>query len=189
MKPLYVSIDIEVDGPCPGTHAMLSLGLAWRLSPGEEVQTWQRNLFPLTDCTDSRTMEWWMRRPEAWRAATENPMHPWKAMRDLDEVMSSLSGQGRLPVFVAYPAGFDFSFLYYYVRRYLDSPPWFTFSCVDIKTLAWSHLGDGYRHATKRNMPSRWFEGAPKHTHKASEDAHGQLILFENICKDLGLPS
>ena len=190
MKPLYISFDIETDGPCPGIHSMLSLGLAWRESMDSEVTTVQWNLTPTTITRHQPTMNWWAERPEAWEAARVHARHPEQVMGEFDAFVTALvKCTGRPAVFVAYPAGFDFSFLYYYVRRYLGDPAWFTFSCVDIKTLAWAAMGGGgYRSATKRNMPKRWFDGAPEHTHKASEDAHEQLIVFENILTDLEQP-
>ena len=35
-------------------------------------------------------------------------------------------------------------------------------------------------------MPKRWFKGAPKHTHKAIDDAIGQGVLFVNMMSDDG---
>jgi hypothetical protein len=84
---------------------------------------------------------------------------------------------------VAYPAGYDFLFVYWYIIRFgLKSP--FSFSCLDMKTYAMAKLGVPYRQAVKKNMPKRWFQGLPEHTHKASDDALEQGLLFLNMLAD-----
>jgi hypothetical protein len=82
------------------------------------------------------------------------------------------------PVFIAYPAAYDFMFVYWYLIRFAGESP-FSHSALDIKTLAMAALGSEYREATKRNMPREWFEEKP-HNHVALDDAVGQGVLFCN---------
>jgi hypothetical protein len=77
---------------------------------------------------------------------------------------------------VAYPAGYDFLFIYWYLVRFTGGSP-FSHSALDIKTFAMCLLGCAYRDATKRNMPRRWFSGR-RHTHVALDDALEQGELF-----------
>ena len=65
----------------------------------------------------------------------------------------------------AYPAGFDFLFVYWYLIRFAGESP-FSHSALDIKTLVMAALGTDYRESVKRNMPARWFDDLP-HTHVA----------------------
>jgi hypothetical protein len=60
-----------------------------------------------------------------------------------------------VPVFVAYPVGFDFTFVYWYLHRFAGESP-FSHSALDIKTLAMALLGKGYRESGKRSWPRRW---------------------------------
>ena len=85
------------------------------------------------------------------------------------------------PVFVGYPAAFDFLFVYWYLIRFAGESP-FSHSALDIKTYAMALLGTGYRDSTKCNMPADWFDDLP-HTHVALDDAVGQGALF---CDMLG---
>jgi hypothetical protein len=87
------------------------------------------------------------------------------------------------PVFVAYPAGYDFTFVYWYLQRFTGDSP-FSHSALDVKTLAMSLLRVPYRDATKRNMPRRWF-GPKRHTHVALDDAIEQGEMFCNMLKEL----
>ena len=90
-----------------------------------------------------------------------------------------LKGLPGKPVFVGYPAGFDFLFVYWYLIRFAGKSP-FSFSALDIKSFAMAVLGKDYRESVKRNMPKGWFDDLP-HTHKALDDAIGQGGLFCNI--------
>jgi hypothetical protein len=89
--------------------------------------------------------------------------------------LKSLPGK---PVFVGFPASYDFMFVYWYLIRFAGESP-FSHSALDIKTLVMAALGTGYREAVKRNMPREWFEQLP-HNHVALTDAIGQGVLFCN---------
>jgi hypothetical protein len=82
-------------------------------------------------------------------------------------------------VFVDYPAGFDFLFVYWYLIRFVGASP-FSFSALDLKTYAMAVLKCDYRDAVKGNMPRRWFDSFP-HTHIALDDAIEQGALFCNM--------
>lgn len=84
-----------------------------------------------------------------------------------------------LPVFVGYPAAFDFMFVYWYLIYFAGRSP-FSFSALDIKTMAMLQLGKDYRRSTKKNMPKRWFDDLP-HNHQALGDAIEQGTLFCNM--------
>src|SRR5882757_55958 len=83
------------------------------------------------------------------------------------------------PVFVGYPAGFDFLFVYWYLIRFAGESP-FSFSALDIKTYAMALLKKDYRKSTKRAMPKNWFDTHP-HNHIAIDDAIEQGALFCNM--------
>ena len=89
--------------------------------------------------------------------------------------------QGR-PVFVAYPAGFDFLFVYWYLIRFAGRSP-FSHSALDVKTFAMAQLRTDYRAATKQRMPRHWFDDLP-HSHVALDDAIEQGALFCNMLRD-----
>ena len=64
---IYVSTDIEADGPIPGPHSMLSVGSAAFLPDKTIVSRFSANLEALPGATeDARTMEWWKGFPQAW---------------------------------------------------------------------------------------------------------------------------
>jgi DNA polymerase III alpha subunit (gram-positive type) len=181
VKEIYVSTDVETDGPIPGPHSMLSLGSAAYLADKTLIGTFTANLETLPGAGgDLKTMEWWATQPEAWQACRKDLQMPESAMKKYLTWLKSLPGR---PVFVAYPVAFDFMFVYWYLIRFTGESP-FSHSALDIKTLAMALLKTGYRGSTKRNMPRHWFDKLP-HTHLALDDAIEQGALFCNMLKEL----
>ncbi len=174
---IYVSTDIEVDGPIPGPHSMLSLGSAAYLADKTLLATFSANLECLPDAQPHPdTMVWWQQHPEAWTVCRENPLPPLEVMTAYSSWLNALPG---LPVFVGYPAAFDFMFVYWYLIRFTHHCP-FSFSALDIKTMAMLLLDKEYRRSTKKAMPKRWFDDLP-HNHQALDDAIEQGALFCNM--------
>lgn len=177
MSEIYVSTDVEADGPIPGPHSMLSFGSAAFLADQTLVSTFSANLELLPGATgDRQTMEWWATQPEAWAATRQDCRPPDEVMPKYVHWLKALPGR---PVFVGYPAAYDFMFVYWYLIRFAGESP-FSHSALDIKTLAMAALGTDYRAAVKRNMPRAWFDDRP-HTHVALDDALGQGVLFCNV--------
>lgn len=182
MKPeIYVSTDIEADGPIPGPHSMLSFGSAAYLADKSLVSTFSANLETLPSATaHPDTMAFWAKNQEAWMATRKDCRLPEHAMPAYVGWLKALPGR---PVFVGYPAAFDFMFVYWYLIRFAGESP-FSHSALDIKTFAMALMKTKYRDATKRNMPKRWFDQVP-HTHVALDDAIEQGALFCNMLEEL----
>jgi hypothetical protein len=177
MTEIYVSTDIETDGPIPGPNSMVSFASAAYRADKTLVSTFSANLELLPGAAgEPRTMDWWKQQPEAWAATRKDPEPPETAMPRYLQWVKRLPGRA---VFVGYPAGFDFLFVYWYLIRFAGESP-FSFSALDIKTYAMALLGCDYRDAVKRNMPKRWFD-PHKHTHVALDDAIEQGALFCNM--------
>ena len=180
MNEIYISTDIESDGPIPGPHSMLSLGAAAYTADKTLVSTFSANLETLPGAQPHpKTAEWWATQPEAWAACRTDLEPPERAMARYVTWIKSLDGK---PVFVAYPAGFDFMFVYWYLMKFVGESP-FSHSALDIKSFAMAVLKTNYRDSTKRNMPKRWFDDLP-HTHIALNDAVEQGALFCNMLKE-----
>jgi hypothetical protein len=177
MAEVYVSTDVETDGPIPGPNSMLSFASAAYLADKTLVRTFAANLETLPGAApDPVTSSWWREHREAYEATRTNLVEPEWAMQDYVRWLKALPGR---PVFVGYPAGFDFLFVYWYLIRFAKESP-FSFSALDVKTYAMAMLKCEYRDATKRNMPKRWFDNLP-HTHRALDDAIEQGALFCNM--------
>ncbi len=177
---IYVSTDIEADGPIPGPHSMLSLGSAAFSPDGHMLDTYSMNLVTLEGATaDPDTTEFWKRNQKAYDETRKDTIYPEVGMKRYVSWLKGLPGK---PVFVGYPAGFDFLFVYWYLIRFAGESP-FSFSALDIKSYAMCKLNMPYRNTIKRNMPSKWFSKRP-HTHVALDDAIEQGELFINMLRD-----
>jgi hypothetical protein len=172
---IYVSTDVETDGPIPGPNSMLSFASAAYTADRTLLGTFSANLATLPDATgDAATMTWWAGQPEAWAACRADPQDPLVAMARYRGWLDALPGR---PVFVGYPAAFDFLFVYWYLIRFTGSSP-FSHSALDIKTYAMALLGTDYRATVKRTMPRSWFDESSPHSHVALDDAIEQGALF-----------
>lgn len=180
MTELYISTDVETDGPIPGPHSMLSIGSAAYTADKQILSTFSANLETLPDASaHPKTAAWWATQPEAWAACRKDLETPAAAMQRYVAWLKSLPG--RL-VFVAYPAGFDFVFVYWYLMRFAGESP-FSHSALDMKSFAMAHLKADFRDITKRTLPARWFDDLP-HTHIALDDAIEQGALFCNMLRE-----
>ncbi|MDQ1305812.1 MAG: hypothetical protein QG671_1644 [Actinomycetota bacterium] len=172
---IYVSTDVEADGPIPGQNSMLSFASAAYIADGTLVDTFSINLATLPDAvSDAATMTWWASQPQAWATCRTDQQDPSVAMVRYRDWLNALPGR---PVFVGYPAAFDFLFVYWYLIRFAGSSP-FSHSALDIKTYAMALLGTDYRSTVKRLMPRSWFDESTRHSHVALDDAIEQGALF-----------
>jgi DNA polymerase III alpha subunit (gram-positive type) len=180
MAEIYVSTDIETDGQIPGVYSMLSLGSAAFDAGGNLLSTFSANLETLPDAIQSEeTMTWWATQPEAWAKCRENLRPPVEAMKEYVAWLEGIKGQ---KVFVGYPTGFDFTFVYWYLIRFAGKSP-FGFSALDMKTFAMALLPQTFRGTSKKTMPKEWF-GESKHSHVAVEDAIEQGELFFSMLRE-----
>lgn len=179
-QEIYVSTDVETDGPIPGVNSMLSFGSAAYLANKTLISTFTANLETLPNAiTDPNTMAWWQTQTEAWEACRKNLQKAEIAMKNYLVWLKNLPGK---PVFVSYPVAFDFMFVYWYLIKFTGESP-FSHSALDIKTYAMAILKKNYRDCTKRNMPKNWFDRLP-HTHQALDDAIEQGALFCNMLSE-----
>jgi hypothetical protein len=172
----HVSVDIEADGPVPQLHSMLSLGAIALDADGQEFASFSVNLETLPGATmDPRTKKWWRTQPAAWAACRANLEAPETALPRFAEWLEALPGK---PVFVGYPASFDFMFVVWYLHRFAGRNP-FGWGALDLKSYAMAKLNVPFRAVAKRTMPPAWFAAcAPGHTHIALEDAREQARLW-----------
>ncbi len=178
---VYFSLDVETDGPCPGLHSMLSLGCVALSPDGVELGDYYVNLTLLPEATlDPKTMEFWAQHQKYYDMTRTWCQTPEEAMPHFAEWVKSFGGS---PVAVCMPSGFDFTWVYYYLHRFAGHSP-FSFSVLDMKTMAMCMLKLPYRQSVKKNWPRAWFSKLP-HTHVAIDDAREQGQTFINMLKHL----
>lgn len=183
---LYISADVETDGPIPGPFSMLSFGFSVVGSfagdqlhrfPNDQSTVFYVELKPISDefQEEALTVNGLDR-----GALIEQGSDPRDAMNAAAEWIRAVSENHR-PVLVAYPVAFDWSFLYWYFERFADHGSPFGFSsCLDIRTLYQAAAGTVHDQSGKASMPPSLLPDSP-HTHNALDDAIEQGELFANV--------
>ena len=183
---VYLSIDVEADGPVPIVNSMTSIGLCVagtfdgaryeRRDPAAE--TFYRELKPIS-------AEWV---PEALAVGgftrehlEEHGADPATAIPEAVAWIAQVTGAMR-PVLVAYPLAFDAAYWHAYAVRFNGGADPFGHSRhLDMKTMYQAKARSLIGESTKRSMPAHLLESRFEHTHNALDDAMGQAELFSNL--------
>lgn len=191
IKEIYISVDIESDGPIPGPYSMVSLGAVvagYKTSNGEVVKldtNLPENRFygeikPISD-------EWI---PEALAISgfsreyiENNGETPEKVMTEFSSFVQKaiIANNAKSAIFAAYPLGFDWLFTYWYLVQYSeDGSPFGHSRHIDIKTYYAGKKNELISHSVKARMP-KFLKSNKPHTHNALDDAEEQGELLMNI--------
>jgi hypothetical protein len=172
---------------------MLQLGAVFYDFNGNTLEEFSANIMPLEGAKQHpATMRWWQeqeeKNPGLWASMTTNQQHPQSVVSQFENKVRRYSNQlDAKGLVVAYPAGFDFTYLYYYLCRFsLNNESCVGFSAVDMKTMAMTLLQRRYQDSTKSRFPRSWFNPKFKHTHNALDDARGQGYTFFAMKRALG---
>ena len=154
--------DIEADGKCTGLSNMLSFATAAFDIDKNLIGTFEANLELMEGASPSPdTTDFWKANQAAYLKTRENLQDPKVAMQKYAEWLETLPGK---PIFVGYPAVYDFKWIDYYAVKYLGENPFGFSRCVDVKSYAWAILGRHFQSCSKKTMPKSWFDDLP-HTH------------------------
>lgn len=181
---LYISVDVEADGPIPGPFSMLSFGAAvcgrfgaagfTAIDPA--LQTFYRELKPISPDFD----------PQALAVSGLDRAHlaeqgadPQRAMDDFTDWVAEMC-DGAKPILVGYPICFDWMFIYWYLIRFAGQSPFGHSGCMDMKTTFALKANRSIAFVGKRSMPKHLLSDRP-HTHNALDDAVEQGELFANL--------
>jgi len=188
-KEVYISCDIEANGPYPLEYSMLNFGASsFKLTnsnPLEPISTFSVNIKPLEGAKQHpKTMEFWAKHQDIWEIITRDPEEPEIAMKKFVEWVEKQPGK---PAFVEYPGSWDFIFIYTYLIKFVGRSP-FSFRSLGIATMAFTMLQMPFRGTVKRKMPKGWFLGGFKHNHTGLSDSIGQGQMFMRmLAENLGI--
>ncbi|MFD8722473.1 exonuclease [Streptomyces sp. NPDC059629] len=182
---VYICCDIEADGPIPGPYSMLSLGMSvagrfdgrtfTRLDPAAE--TFYAELAPVSSQWDQESLR--VSGLDRDRLVREGEQ-PAPAMRRAANWVEDVAGTDR-PVFVSYPLGYDWMFVYWYFQRFLGAKGPFGHSVhLDIKTLFAVKAGVTVGAAVRKNLAEDLAPRRPA-THHARDDAMAHADLLANL--------
>ena len=184
---MYFSVDVEADGPIPGP--VLDDLVRRRRSPAPvppegstaadpTAATFYRELRPISDDFDPAALAVsGLDRPPC---SATGPTRP-SAMAEFTAWVTATAGPAR-PVVVAYPACYDWMFLYWYLIRFTGTSVFGHSGCLDLKTLYAMKADVPLGGAVKSRMPAHLLSHRP-HTHHALDDAIEQAELFANLMR------
>jgi hypothetical protein len=181
---IYISADIESDGPIPGRHSMLSFGLAVAATfdgrafaardPAES--TFGRELRPIaTEYVPAALAVSGLDRDRLEREGAD----PAGAMAEAAEWVRGQAGEAR-PVMVGYPIVFDWMFMHWYFVRFSGASPFGFSGALDMKTMYQRRAGVTLDRAGREDLPPELVPDRP-HTHDALADAIEQAEIFARL--------
>jgi len=181
---LYISADIEADGPIPAPYSMLAFGfaIAGRFdgqhfdAADPERTTFYRELRPISDDFDAKALE--VAGLDRERLASEGA-EPAGAMKEAAAWVAEQAGEAR-PVLVGYPVVFDWMFLHWYFIRYAGESPFGFSGALDIKTMYQQKAGVTLSKAGRADLPPE-LGSSREHTHNALDDAIEQAEIFATL--------
>jgi hypothetical protein len=184
---IYISADIEADGPIPGEFSMLAFGLAVAATfdgeaftshaPGE--QTLYRELKPIAARFEPAALK----AARLDRAAlARDGAEPEAAMRDAVDWVTAQAerAEGARPVLVGYPVVFDWMFLHWYFVRFVGESPFGFSGALDIKTMYHQKARVIMDDAGRNDLPAE-LQASHPHTHNALDDAIEQAEIFNRL--------
>lgn len=160
---------------------MLSFACVAIDNTGKTLDEFEINLETLPNAAPHpKTEAFWRTEPLAWAACRNNQQPPKQAMNQYVQWILSVVGHHSAPVFVGYPAGFDFTFIFWYLQHFTGASP-FSWSALDMKTFAMAMTGLDFKQAIKPKLPTQWLPESLPHTHIALDDAREQAHIFAQM--------
>lgn len=181
---IYISADIESDGPIPGRYSMLSFGLAVAATYDGETfaprdpaaATFARELRPIAaEFVPEALAVSGLDRDRLEREGAD----PAEAMTEARDWVHAQAG-GCRPVMVGYPIVFDWMFLHWYFVRFRGSSPFGFSGAIDMKTMFQRKAGVTLDRAGRDDLPPELVPDRP-HTHDALADAIEQAEIFNRL--------
>lgn len=188
MADLYVSVDVESDGPIPGEYSLLSIGATvvgvrepdGTFTPVTSIDAgFYAELRPTGQRSD----------PHALAVSGLDLGHLRLHGQDPSDAMTAfgawVSAAGErwsaTPVFCAWPAVFDWMFVRWYFVRYAQHADPFGYgTALDMKTHTAALLNVPVTAGVKDRLPAGLQPDAPL-THNALADAEAQGVLFARV--------
>jgi hypothetical protein len=184
MSDVYISVDIEADGPIPGVYSMLAIGLCVAGTfdgttyemRDPAVDTFYRELQPASDEVDTKALlVSGLDRDQLIHTGA----NPAKAVAEAAAWVRRQSGSHR-PVLVGYPLVFDWMFLHWYFVRYCGESPFGFSGGLDMKSIYQSKARVTIDRAGRNDLPEELASTGP-HTHNALDDAIEQAQIFSRL--------
>ncbi len=172
----YISVDVETSGPHPSEHSLLSVGACTLIAPR---QTFYMELQPVSVNFSDEALEV---SHLSLNELSEKGLPPAEGMQRFADWLKPAITPASRPVFLAFNAPFDWSFVNDYFHRFLGHNP-FGHNALDIKAFYMGRTGVTWERTSLRYISSRYL-GEHGLSHNALHDAMDQADLFLKILEE-----
>lgn len=170
---MYISVDIEADGPCPGLYSMTEIGAV--IVEEGLTRTFYGTLKPISNLWIPEALAVSGKTREACMAFPA----PWDTMNDFNNwIKAEVIDKGQRPMFLSDNNGFDWQFVNYYFWRFGENNP-FGHSSTNLGSLYKGMVKD-----TKKNFKHL---RKTKHTHDPLQDSIGNAEAMLHMMNTMGL--
>ena len=183
-KNLYLSFDIEADGPAPNVNSMISIGIYGFDGMGKEVVSYQRNIEPHpTRVVDKRTKEeFWDKHPEMYKFIQTKQATAEETMNEIAKLYKSYIDTGYRVNWVAWPSAYDWQWLNCYYHEFgPPDKPYIGFSAKCASTARWIYCKNNPMSDKEYNTMLENFAEGEKATHNPLDDARYQGKISFNL--------
>lgn len=177
-ETVFLSFDIEADGPSPVTNSMLSLGACLIREDKSVLREWEWKFKPLEGhVQDEDTMDFWSRNKEAYEYSTNDQKDPmeifskWKS-----EILELKLAYDIMPI--AWPSAYDWQWVNgYFSLLKTDNPLGYSTFCIStfIKS-----INPSKSLKFDKDFDASFNDVDYPHTHKPLDDALEQGMKFIN---------
>lgn len=190
-EDVYFSVDVETDGPIPGEFSMLSFAVVYAgrfdgarfERPASYDASFAATLKPIADRFEPEALAVNGLDREALKRTGADPA---TTMASAAAWIETRAGAGT-PVLVAYPLGFDWSFLHWYFVRFGGRSPFKHSRAFDLKTAIAVRGRQPIAASGHDRLPDALRSSLP-HTHDALADATAQADILANLFAWEGRP-
>ncbi len=169
----YISVDVETSGPNPSLYSLLSIGAC---TIEESPRTFYVELQPVSDRATPGALAI---SGLSMDQLKESGLEPAEAMAQFETWLEEVVPPGHRPLFVAFNAPFDWSFVSDYFHRFLGHNP-FGHTALDIKALYMGVTGISWTETKMRHVAEQYL-GNHVLTHHALQDALDQATIFAKL--------
>jgi len=170
----YISVDVEASGPVPGKYSMLSVGACLVENPTKDFYC---EIKPISPEFVEEALKVSGFSLEKLAAVGESPV---RAMEKLSEWTASVS-EGREPVLVGFNAGFDWSFVNYYMHVFVGRNV-FGIAALDIKAYYMGKAALRWKDTKSSKLPQHLTPTRlQSEKHNALADAKYQAEVFRRL--------
>lgn len=180
-EEVYIVVDVESAGPNPSTYSLLTIGACTIAEPQQtfyvELRPVNTKFVPEALAVGKLSMERLAERGESPKAA----------LTQFENWIKAQTPEGQTPVFVAFNAPYDWSFVNDYFHRYLGHNP-FGHAALDIKSYYMALAGVSWAETSMRYIGPRYLTDQQL-THHALRDAMDQAIIFRKMLAETRKPA